>query len=69
MSFECQKCGERFQEDEADTRTIDLEFECGVGGDFLEHHTRTIYICPECGTSDIEECEEHEEEEEDYEDD
>ena len=66
--FKCNRCGEQFSEDEADTRVIDLEFECGMGGMFPDHHTRTIYICPECGTSDIDPYEEKEEEEEDWDD-
>lgn len=69
MRYMCNKCGEMFHEDTADTRVIDLEFSCGVGGDFPDHHTRTILICPWCYSSDIDPHEEEEEEEEEDEED
>lgn len=71
MRFLCNKCGELFDESEADTRTINIELSCGVAGMFPDHHTRSVYICPFCYTSDIDphEEEEEEEEEEDDEDD
>ena len=66
MQYECEDCGEIF--DEPVEAMVDLEEEYGVGGQFGGHHSEIWNVCPNCGSSEYHEIPEEEEEEEDPED-
>lgn len=65
MRFICCDCKEIFDEEDADEMEADLEVMNGVGGIFEDHHTTVIYICPECGSEDLDVYDAHEEGEDD----
>jgi len=64
MQFKCLDCGAVFDEEDANTEEVDIEFECGVGGLFPDHHTGTALLCPECDSYDVVEFFPEDEEEE-----
>lgn len=51
----CLDCDRYFDEDDLETKVVDLEEEYGVGGLFPDHHHKKIEVCPECGSSSLEE--------------
>lgn len=59
----CNRCGEKFTEDEAGSRDYCYEEEYGVSGMFPDRHYGTYMVCPNCGSEDFDNY--HEEEEED----
>lgn len=65
MMYKCCDCEEIFDENDAEISTYDIEDDLGVGYLFDDHHTATCFVCPECGSDNIEEYIEEESEEED----
>lgn len=57
MEYICNDCGEIFDENDAEVSSYDIEDDLGVGDLFVDHHTATCFVCPECGSDDIEEYE------------
>ena len=41
----CLDCDRYFDEDDLETKTVDLEEEYGVGGLFPDHHRKKIAVC------------------------
>lgn len=62
MIYICNDCGEIFDENDAEVSSYDIEDDLGVGSLFVDHHTATCFVCPECGSDDIEEYTEEDEE-------
>ena len=51
----CANCGHYCTETDLQTKTVDLENEHGVGSLFPDHHREEVRVCPECGSSSLEE--------------
>jgi len=51
----CVSCGHYCSEADLKTEVVDLENEHGVGGLFPDHHRESVGVCPECGSSSLEE--------------
>ena len=49
--WHCEDCGKTFEEPAA--ASVDLEILYGVGGEFGDHHSGTIQVCPHCGSEEI----------------
>lgn len=64
--FECQDCGQTFEESELEERNIDLNeyYGAGEGYDAIGN----FKCCPYCGSPEVEPIEEEAEDEEDWED-
>jgi len=48
--YKCLECGERFTENDAGTKSELIDHFPGYGN-YYEHY----YVCPECGSPDLEE--------------
>ena len=55
MIVRCNNCGHYFFEEELNEKNCCLEDEYGVYGEFNSHTYTTIYACPECGSTELEE--------------
>ena len=55
MIVRCNNCGHYFFEEELNEKNCCLEDEYGVYGEFNTHTYTTIYACPNCGSTELEE--------------
>ena len=55
MIVRCNNCGHYFFEEELNEKNCCLESEYGVYGEFNSHTYTTIYACPNCGSTELEE--------------
>lgn len=55
MIVRCNNCGHYFFEEELNEKNCCLEDEYGVYGEFNSHTYTTIYACPNCGSTELEE--------------
>lgn len=55
MILRCNNCGNYFFEEELNEKNCCLEDEYGVYGEFNSHTYTTIYACPNCGSTELEE--------------
>lgn len=51
--YQCDICGEIFDEYESGTERICLESEYGVAGMFPDMHYQDIMVCPACGSREF----------------
>ncbi len=54
MILRCNNCGNYFFEEELNEKNCCLEDEYGIYGEFNSHTYTTIYACPECGSTELE---------------
>ena len=54
MIVRCINCGNYFFEEELNEKNCCLEDEYGVYGEFNSHTYTTIYACPNCGSTELE---------------
>ena len=53
--WKCDSCNNIFEEDEADSKRVNMEVYYGVASLFPDSHYSDIAVCPRCGSEDIEE--------------
>ena len=53
--WKCDSCNNIFEEDEADSKKVNMEVYYGVASLFPDSHYSDIAVCPRCGSEDIEE--------------
>ena len=66
--YKCENCGMKMEENEVNSKLVDMESYYGVGGDFPDHHYQHMSFCPYCDSDELIETFDYEEEEDEEDD-